>query len=217
MKNISFLLLFFAIGAVSLAQQTVYDANAEKRSIGSFHGIDVSAGIEVLITPGNEEALAVSSSDKKMLERVKTVVEDGTLKIYIDNEWKFWDTPKNWKVKAYVSYKQLERIKASSGASVKGDIRAEKLTTKQSSGGYVSLKGEVDKLDVTSSSGGTFKGYDLVANYLVADASSGGGVQVTVNKEVDAEASSGGFVSYKGTAVIRGINVSSGGSVKKVN
>jgi hypothetical protein len=37
------------------------------------------------------------------------------------------------------------------------------------------------------------------------DASSGGGVQVTVNKELSVEASSGGYVNYKDQGIIKNI------------
>jgi hypothetical protein len=216
MKYLFTLLAFSWLATHTIAQKTVYDDKAVKREVGRFHAIEVSTGIEVLITEGNEEALAVSAPDQKWLDRLKTEVSGGVLRIYLENTWD-WNVPKNWKFTVYVSYTQLDELKASSGASIKGDVKLASLKAKQSSGGFVVLKGEVDKLTVNASSGGFFRGYELSTNYLVADVSSGGGVQVTVNKEVEAEASSGGYVSYKGNAVIRGINVNSGGSVKKVN
>jgi hypothetical protein len=216
MKYLFTLLAFSWLATHTIGQKTVYDDKAVKREVGHFHAIEVSTGIEVLITEGNEEALAVSAPDQKWLDRLKTEVSGGVLRIYLENTWD-WNVPKNWKFTVYVSYTQLDELKASSGASIKGDVKLASLKAKQSSGGFVMLKGEVDKLTVNASSGGFFRGYELSTNYLVADVSSGGGVQVTVNKEVEAEASSGGYVSYKGNAVIRSINVNSGGSVKKVN
>jgi hypothetical protein len=106
-------------------------------------------------------------------------------------------------------------MKASSGANIKGGIWAGHMQVKVNSGAIVSLRGAIDSLEVRSSSGAQFKGYDMVANYLHADAESGGGIQAVVNKEVNAEASSGGFVTYRGEAVVRNINVNSGGSVRK--
>jgi hypothetical protein len=216
MKYLFTLLAFSWLATHTIGQKTVYDDKAVKREVGHFHAIEVSTGIEVLITEGNEEALAVSAPDQKWLDRLKTEVSGGVLRIYLENTWD-WNVPKNWKFTVYVSYTQLDELKASSGGSIKGDVKLASLKAKQSSGGFVTLKGEVDKLTVNASSGGFFRGYELSTNYLVADVSSGGGVQVTVNKEVEAEASSGGYVSYKGNAVIRSINVNSGGSVKKVN
>jgi hypothetical protein len=203
------------LALVTFSQQTVYDAHAEQRAVKPFTAIDASAGIEVLIAPGDKEALAVSSSDPEMARYIITEVEGETLKIRIDPVWK-WSGTRNWKVKAYVSYRQLHKVKASSGAIVKGEIRAGALAINQSSGSVMNLKGMAEKIDVDASSGAVFKGYDLKTDYLVADVSSGAQVQVTVNREVDAEASSGGTVAFKGQGLIRNINVSSGGNVKKL-
>lgn len=216
MKYIFTLLAFSWLATHTIGQKTVYDDNAVKREVGHFHAIEASTGIEVLITEGSEEALAVSAPDEKWMSKLKTETSGGVLHIYLDNT-SDWNVPKNWKFKVYVSYTQLDELKASSGASIKGEVKLASLKTKQSSGGFVMLKGEVDRLSINASSGGFFRGYELAANYLVADVSSGGGAQVTVNKEVEAEASSGGYVSYKGNAVIKSINVNSGGSVKRVN
>lgn len=215
MKRI-FTLLLLAACSHAFSQQPIYDANVIKRSVSSFHGIEASTGVEVIISQGSVEALGISSSSPDFDKLVITEVENGILKIYIQADWKLWDMPKNWKVKAYVSFKQVDQLKASSGASIKGEINAGNLTARQSSGGYMSLKGSVEKLEVDASSGGMFKGYDLVASFLDVDVSSGGGVQVTVSKEVNAEASSGGFVNYKGEAIIRNVDINSGGTVKKV-
>jgi hypothetical protein len=207
-------LLFWML--TSFAQKTVYDANATKRTVGSFHGIDASAGIQVLISQGNEEGVAVSVSDPEYADRIRTEVKSGILHIYRDNDWRFWNQLKNFKATVYVSFKNLDKIEVSSGASVKGDIKGDNLSTSQSSGGMVYLKGSVAKLKSDASSGGMLRAFDLATDFLSADVSSGGGIEVTVNKEVNADASSGGFVRYKGQALIRDISTSSGGSVKRI-
>jgi Putative auto-transporter adhesin, head GIN domain len=215
MQKIIFSLLFLSVFGLANAQETIFDENAIERKIGSFHAIEASSGISVIISSGAEEKLAVSVSSADWADKVKTEVRDGVLKIWIENDWKVWKMPKNFSAKVYISYKAIDMVKASSGASIKGQISAGDLTARQSSGGIVALKGTAHKLTVDASSGGVFKGYDLVTSYLDADASSGGGVYAQVTQEVNAEASSGGFVTFKGAAVIRDIKVNSGGSVKR--
>jgi hypothetical protein len=215
MKYLGILCLSLLSATIVLAQKTIYDNNAVKREIPAFKAIDAAAGVEVIIQQGSEAALAVSVSDPTMIDAIKTVVENDVLKIVVENDWKVWKFPKNFKVKVYVSYTHLHSLKASSGASIKGTVKAELLTLRANSGGAIYLDGVVEKLDASANSGGIIKGYDLQSTYLVADVNSGGGVQVTVNKEIDAKANSGGFVTYKGEAVIKNINVNSGGSVKK--
>ena len=65
------------------------------------------------------------------------------------------------------------------------------------------------------SSGADFKGFDMAVDFCDAEVNSGGNVHITINKELSAKANSGGAVRYRGTALIRDINISSGGIVKK--
>lgn len=198
------------------AQKVVYDDNVQKRNISAFHAIETSSGIEVIINKGDREELAVSVGNNNYLDEVSTVVENGILKVSRKGDWKFWNKWKDWKVKVYVSYKNLTAISANSGGSVQGtDISLEKLTARLNSGGSINLSGTVTSLDVDGSSGAMFHGYSLSATNCKAEASSGAGVQVNVSKEISAKANSGGFVRFKGDGVIRDINVNSGGSVKR--
>ena len=97
----------------------VNDANAQKRTLtAGFTAITVSDGINLYLTQGSEESIAVSASEEKYMERFKTIVEDGTLKIYFDNSGLSWVNSGKRKLKAYVSFKELEKIHASSGADV---------------------------------------------------------------------------------------------------
>ena len=96
-----------------------------------------------------------------------------------------------------------------------GNINAGTVKIDQSSGAVINFSGSVTDLTVEGSSGSVLHAYELTAENCSVDASSGGGVQVTVNKELSVEASSGGYVSYKGQGVIKNIKTSSGGNVSK--
>ena len=241
MKQIIFsLLLFFSISVLAQENTNIADANAVKRSItGSFTAISVTDGIDLYLTQGNEESVAVSASDEKFLERFKTEVENGTLKLYYDSKGISLGINGRKKLKAYVSFKTLAKLNASGGAAVvaktkidvpvlsmkftsgshfTGEVNiSNELTVDQSSGSGISISGKSEKISVEGSSGSQFKGFDLVTEYCNARASSGAGVHITINKELNARASSGGGVKYKGTAVIKEINVNSGGVVKKTS
>ncbi len=212
---ISLVATVFSLSIV-VAQKVVYDDNVQKRNISSFHAIETSAGIEVIISKGEKEELAVSVGNKEYVDEVVTEVNNGVLKINRKGDWKFWNKWKNWKVKVYVSYKNLDAIRASSGGSIEGaDVKLEKLAARLNSGGSINLSGSVASLEVAGSSGAMFHGYSLTITNCKVEASSGAGVQVNVSKEISAKANSGGFVRFKGDALIRDINVNSGGSVKR--
>ncbi len=233
-----FILLITCISLSTFAQnEIINDANAEKRTLSeSFNAITVSDGVDLYLTQGNEESIAVSASDEKFLERFKTEVENGTLKIYFESKGFAWLHTDKRKLKAYVSFKNLEKLHASSGTSVfmKGVLTSDKLDCSVTSGAHFSgevnigemqvdqnsgstfdITGKADKLKVEVSSGAIFKGYDFSVDFCEAKATSGGGVRIKVNKELAAKANSGGGIRYKGGAIIKNLEVSSGGLVKK--
>ena len=83
MKQIVIALIITLINLSTFAQDkvAVNDANAQQRTvIAGFTAITVSDGINLYLTQGNEESVAVSASEEKYMERFKTVVENGTLK-----------------------------------------------------------------------------------------------------------------------------------------
>src|SRR6478735_8089115 len=114
MKKLLFsLIAVLSVFSLSLkAQNTVIaDANAKTRTLnGSFTGIKVSDGINLYITQGNEESIAVSASDDDLLQRFKTEVVDGTLKIYFDHKTFDWGNSRKRKLTAYVSFKTLQSL-----------------------------------------------------------------------------------------------------------
>lgn len=238
MKKLLFSLLAF-VSLQSFAQDIVVnDANAEKRPLSAgFNAINLSDGIELFLTQGSTESVAVSASEQKYMERFKTEVVDGTLKIYYDSKTTIWNSNEKRKLRAYVSFKNLETLKASSGSNVtaksvlaldnlkmnfssgaqfNGEINIVSLEVSQNSGSEINTTGKAENLKTDLSSGAIFKGYDLSVNYCEAKASSGAEVRITVNKELAAKANSGGSIRYKGDGVVKDINVNSGGSVKKV-
>ena len=80
-----FILSAFSIICLSAtAQKTFNDPNAVSRNIISFHAIEVSGGIDLYLTAGNE-ALAVSAVNEEVRNKITTKVEDGVLKIYYDH------------------------------------------------------------------------------------------------------------------------------------
>ena len=237
MKTIYFAIIGSLLLNAAIGQnKIVNDPNAEVRTVKGFHGIRVSNGIHLFLTQGNEEAVAVSATERKYRDRIVTVVEDGVLKIYVEkSHWSFWDD--DWKnLKAYVSCKVLDELKASSGARVdvdgslhsgnltmhfssgsgfNGNVQVTDLKIDQGSGADTKISGTASSLNVESSSGSSLKGYDLETDQCSANCSSGGSVHITVKKELSASASSGGQIYYRGNGVIRDISTSSGGEVSR--
>ena len=235
---LAFLAATITTGA-AFAQKNIKDANAEKRTVGGFHGIEVSTGIVLILTEGNTEEVAVSAATTEFRDKIVTKVENGILKIYYENKLHNMNIQKKEKrdLKAWVSYKTLDRLNANTGseveiegilkatsmkmdvntgATVKGSVNVNDLEVNQNTGSVVTLTGEAGKLYVEGDTGSRFKGTDLTTNNCNATVTTGADVYITVQKELNVKANTGGSVKYKGDAGIREIKTNTGGSVSKI-
>jgi hypothetical protein len=221
------------------AQDVKYnDLNAEVRNVTGFTGVSVTSGIEMILTQGSSEAVAVSAASAKHRDRIKTEIKDGVLKIFYDagKEKMNWNNKKNTKLKVYVSAVTLRSISVSSGATLeiqgavkandmaldlssgslfKGEINAREMKVEQGSGAEAKLSGSAQDLSLAVNSGGNFKGYNFVVSKCNAKVSSGGSIEITVNTELEAKASSGGSVQYKGSCAVKKTTSSGGAVVSK--
>jgi len=238
MKKLLLFLAIVSICATSKAQDKVInDANAVVRQAKNFHAIAIGDGIDLFLTQSNDEAVAVSASKTEYRDKITTVVEDGVLKIHYGSnfDWKFsWNY--NRKLRAYVSFKTLDRLSGSGGSDItvngtirvpnlkltisggsdfKGAVEVEDLSVSSSGGSDVNISGKATNLRVNASGGSDFKGYDLSSETCHAEGSGGSDMQVKVNKELTVHSSGGSDVYYKGTAVIKESKTSGGGSVSK--
>ena len=235
MKKILFPLSFLFLSLFSIAQKTVYDENAQLRQVSSFHAVHVSNAFEVTITQGNEESLAVSAAEKEFLENIKTEVSNGVLKIWFDQKAKWF--MKNRKLKAYISVKNLDELKAGGACNVKIDGSLKASTMKLDLSGASKLKGNMviagtlnadlngasdaiisgSASDVTIEASGAsdMRAYEFTTTVCNVKASGASDVQITVDKELSVKASGASSVYYKGTALIKDIKTSGASSISR--
>jgi hypothetical protein len=235
MKKIFYSLLLLMLGQVALAQQpAIQDPNVQVRDAKNFTVIRLSSAFDVYLTQGNEETVAVSAADRDNLQDIKVEVKNGVLEIYYKPRGG-WGRG-NKKLKAYISFKQLDKLDVSgacdvdivgvwkadgakielSGASdLTGQVNITKLTFDLSGASDVKLTGNVGQLYIDASGASTFKGFDLAADYCTAEVSGASDVRIQVNKEMSITASGASDVRYKGQGTIRDIKTSGASSVKR--
>lgn len=214
----------------------ITDPNAAVREIsGSFSSIKITGGIDLFLSEGGEEAVAVSASEEKYRDAIKTEINNGQLRIYFEGE-KAWANWKNKNLRVYVAYKKLEKLEATgacdvqvsgiisspslhlnfSGASdFKGAVVVTDLKIDLSGASDVTIKGTAVKVDISSSGASDVKGYDLTTDYCTAKASGASDINITVNKEITAHASGASDIKYKGDAVIKEQHSGGASSVEK--
>lgn len=209
-----------------MAQET------ETRNVGTFTGVKATEGIDVYLKKGDKESVRVEVTGTDP-SNIITEIAGSYLKIHMkDGRYRSVDA------KVYVTYVQLDKLSASSAGSIysEGPLKANSMEISASSAGSievsidagsaevsassagdVELKGNAKSISVDASSAGEIDAYDLEAERVEAEASTGGSVKVNVTQNLNAHASSGGSIRYRGNPDKSITNSSSGGSVKKSN
>ena len=175
----------------------IYDENVQLRKLPNFTSIRVSNAIELFISQSNKTEVAVSAKSEEYRNRIITEVSGGTLIIRMaDNRWwKFGN--EDYRIKAYVSVKDLYAITASGATNIKivNGLSSEKLK--------INLEGASD-----------LKG-DIKAGTLLADLSGASSFKGTVQANAFSMKGSGACafeVSGSGDDLI--LDVSGASSVK---
>ncbi len=222
-KNI--LILVFSFLMISGFAQ-----HRESRNLSSFSEITVGEAIHVNLIHGSSEKAEIIASGID-LDDVITDVSGDRLRIHLDG-----NNYRNIDVKINLTYRELDEISISSAARVIADeaitaealeidvssagggemkLNAGKVEIDISSAGNLELSGKADRLEVEVSSAGDLEAYDLECQEADLSVSSGGSASVNISARMEAKASSGGTIRYKGNPEKVYVNSNSGGSIKK--
>jgi len=205
-------------------------------AVKNFNSIGVSSGIDLYLTQGNSESVNIKS-DAETLKDIIVEQSGGNLTIKFKDGIKWSSMFKNRTVKAYVSYKTLTTIAASGGSDVytqnqlktdklsihssggsdlKLNLVCNELSIASSGGSDLDLKGKATNVTIQSSGGSDIDAYELITEYAKVQASGGSDVAIYVSKGLEASASGGGDVSYKGDASLKKTSSSKSGDVRHV-
>ncbi|MGB4936686.1 MAG: head GIN domain-containing protein [Ferruginibacter sp.] len=238
MKKYVVLVVLLTAGFIARGQNDfVVDANASLRSVtGDFNAIEVSNGIDLYLSQSNNLAVAISASKETIKAGIKTIVENGVLKIY-------YDGGRNWSKKdrvmrAYVSFVDLKKIDASGACDVviagklttadlniklsgacdfKGTVAVKILKINVSGASDAQITGTAETVDIESSGASDVKSFELVTDICNVHVSGASDVQITVNKELTARATGASDVQYKGNAVLKDKRSNGASSIAKVD
>ena len=238
MKKI--VLLFAACCFVFIAKaqnDIVVDANASVRNLtGQFDAIKISGGIDLYLSQADNVAIAVSAGNENYKECIKTVIEDGTLKIFYkgENSWR----KKDRKMRVYVSFKDIKKLEASGACDVivtgsistaslaiqmsgacdfSGSVKAAVLKLNLSGASDAKISGTAGTAFIESSGASDVKAYDLVTDICKVNVSGASDVFITVNNELTASATGASDIKYKGNALVKEMKSSGASSVSKKN
>jgi hypothetical protein len=220
-------LLFIAVTALSLSLTTVAQS-VNERKLEPFNKIVAGDKIIVQLLKSDHESAVVKVQgidDSK----VKTEVSGGTLTLSI-----YGEPFTKKKVMVTVNYKNIKSITVNNGSEVStgnlfkadtllADLKSGGvlyldadlgcLIAKIAEGGLLSAEGYATSQEVTVATLSTFSAFDLESDKTRIKAVSGGKAKINVEEDLDAEASSNGYITYKGTPAKLKQTVNSGGSI----
>lgn len=193
-----------------------------------FTKISVSRGIEVILEQDPTFFVEVES-DENLLKHIKTTVENGTLVVTSDQNIDDSDarivrikmpTIESLETTSGSSLKTKNIIrginlsaKSSSGSDLTATVEYEKVHAESTSGSDLTLSGKALQLESASSSGSQINADKLLANDVLAQATSGSSTDVHALVKIDGKASSGASIGFEGNPKIVTKDESSGGSV----
>ncbi len=182
-----------------------------------FTKISAAEGLQVYVTQADEFMIKVEADDN-IIDLIRTDIEAGKLRIHAEKnigratkkimvflpEISALTASSGAQLKSENALKTNDlMVDGSSGANLSLELTAQELEIDASSGAHLEIEGEADNAVIDVSSGGQIDAKNLVTNTCMADASSGGNMQIFVNKSLEAEASSGGHISYTGDANVK--------------
>ena len=202
---------------------------SENRAVKeNFNKVSAEEGLEIYLSQADSFSIRVEAH-QNVIPLIATEIKNGKLRIHsLENIGKATK-------KIYVSLPKLSNLYGSSGALIVGetsiatgrlsisgnsganinlDITANTLEVETSSGAILKLSGSAEQLIMAASSGGNINAKEVKSKICDAKASSGGQLNVYVTDKLLANATSGGSISYTGTAVLQE-QKSVSGSVRK--
>ncbi len=235
MKKLFLGIVAFLPLCIFAQKQIINDENVQVRSVGPFNAIKVSDAIDIFLSQSEKEAMAVSAAKEEYRDRIRTSVENGILRIWLDRQGRSFRNT-NMKLRVYLSFTTLNRIEASgasdvvvsgtiktnelaidmSGASdFKGNVEANTFTVDLAGASDATVSGKVTSLKIVAGGASDFKGYDLETDTCNVDAGGASDIRVRVNKELNARASGASGVYYKGEGVTKEVKTSGSSSVSR--
>jgi len=202
--------LILAASAIALAASGT--AFAEPRNLSGFTSVSASAGTDVTVAVGQSFSVDVSGPDAA---RIVTRLQGPTLIVERTRGWHWRGRPD---AEVRVTMPRVEALSASSGADlVVSGVDAPNIDLDSSSGADLRVSGRCASFTAEASSGADIHGQELRCENGSVEASSGADARVFASGRLDVEASSGAGVLAYGNPGIGNIDLSSGGSLRRVD
>lgn len=201
---------------------------ADRTVAEDFTKIKVSTGLDLYLSQGTENKITLEA-DENLHEIIFTKIENGELKIYSDKN--IWNAKAK---KVYVTVKGLTSIVATSGSNVYTEeelsveninivstsgadidlnLNANSVISTATSGSDIKLNGTTIQHTCSATSGASIEAYDLTSENVTVNVTSGADINIYASVSLEAKATSGGDIDFKGNPKNVKKSSTSGGSI----
>lgn len=202
--------------------------NQDRSTAKQFTVINISNGLDLYISQGTKNKITVEA-DENLQDIIKTEINNGVLKIYAEKN--IWRSRSR---KIHVTLKDVEAINASSGAEVYTEetlkvdvlkigatsgadvqisVNGNSIETNATSGSDIEVYGITHQHISRATSGASIEAYNLKSKKTTVRVTSGADINVYASETLDAIATSGGDIDFKGNPKKTNNSSSSGGSI----
>ncbi|RDI07989.1 head GIN domain-containing protein [Flavobacterium sp. AG291] len=218
----------FALAAIMLFQMV--SAQDVSKNLGDFTTVRAFDQIDVLMVKGTENKIVIKGQGKDDVEvvnknnelkiRMKTTKflkgDDVSVTLYYKGNIDQVEASEGARVASQDVFKATAFIlNAKEGAEIKLNLEVKKLNSKASSGGILNINGTAKTHDLVITSGGIFKGKELVTEQTTVSINAGGEADVYASELVDAKTRIGGDIRVYGNPQQINENTFGGGNIKK--
>lgn len=204
-------------------------------TFSDFDAIDASNAFTVYVSFSDTEESIEIEANENLHDHIVVKKEQGTLTIGIENNVRIRG---NATLNAYITTKHVSGYMGSgatrfiiedeisdeniniylSGAStLTGQLNANNLYTDISGASNLSISGFAENFDLDASGASVMRDYGFETNSLKADLSGASSAYLTIDNEINIEASGASNLKYKGDAVIVQQNLSGASSIKRMD
>lgn len=204
-------------------------------SFSDYDRIDVSSAFTVYVTFSDEEELIEIEANDNLHQYIKVKKENNALKIGLERNIHVRGSAT---LVAYITTKHVSGYDASgasriivenpvqstnatiyiSGASTfSGTLEVDNLYADLSGASNLNIEGNANAMEVQASGASLIRDYGFDTNTLEADLSGASNMYVTVQEEIDVEASGASMLNYKGSAVVTRQDLSGASAIRQVN
>ena len=208
------------------------NVTSESRTVGRFNGVRIGGAFKVVLTKGSTSALKIEAEDN-ILPKIETYVEGGTLVIKLRDNWSF---NTRGPMRAYITFTDLQSLDISGAvtATCEGTIEADRFTldasgasninlpfkvrelnTDVSGASKITLTGSAERFSLDASGATSLYAFGLSTGRSRLDLSGASKAEISVNEELNVDASGASKVTFRGSPRIQTIDASGASKVRK--